>query len=51
MKIFILFIIATLSTTFGSNVDSLYVKGNDYYLEGEFNDAIENYEKILSLSN
>ena len=50
MKIFILFIIATLSTTFGSNVDSLYVKGNEYYLEGEFNDAIENYEKILSLN-
>ena len=50
MKIFILFIIASLSTTFGSNIDSLYVKGNEYYLEGEFNDAIENYEKILSLS-
>ena len=50
MKIFILFIIATLSTAFGSNIDSLYVKGNEHYLEGEFNDAIENYEKILSLS-
>ena len=50
MKIFILFIIATLSTTFGSNVDSIYVKGNEYYLQGEFNDAIKNYEKILSLN-
>ena len=50
MKIFILLIIATLSTTFGSNVDSIYFKGNEYYLQGDFNDAIENYEKILSLN-
>jgi len=50
MKIFILFIIATLSTTFGSNVDSIYVKGNEHYLQSEFNYAIENYEKILSLN-
>ena len=50
MKIFILFLISTLSTTFGSNVDSLYVKGNEHYLEGEFNDAIENYEKCLELN-
>ena len=47
MKIFILFIIANLSTVFGSNIDSLYVKGNKYYLEGKFNDSIKNYEKIL----
>ena len=46
-----LFIIATLSIIFGSNVDSIYVKGNEYYLQGDFNDAIDNYEKILSLNN
>ena len=50
MKIFILFTISILSTTFGSNVDSIYVKGNEYYLQGDFNDAIDNYEKILSLN-
>ena len=46
MKIFILLIIATLSTAFGSNVDSLYVRGNEHYIEGDFNDDQRQLVKV-----
>ena len=48
----ILFIIISLFTTLFVNAqeeDSLLVKANNFFIQGEFQDAIDNYENILKL--